>query len=77
MIPTLNDSPLGTNSIFDNTFLNIWDVFFLLQTFPVLIALSPHTGQDSPRVSYEPRTRYSDSESTASADAGWRRRSKD
>jgi len=32
---------------------------------------------DSPRVSYEPRTRYSDSESTASVDAGWRRRSKD
>merc|ERR1719370_1540776 len=31
---------------------------------------------DSPRVSYEPRTRYSDSESTASADGGWRRRSK-
>jgi len=31
---------------------------------------------DSPRVSYEPRTRYSDSDSTASADGGWRRRSK-
>jgi len=31
---------------------------------------------DSPRVGYEPRTRYSDSESTASADGGWRKRSK-